>query len=129
MYSLFQLYIHVKIYSFVLFVLLQCIENKELQERITLLEQQLAAANSEKSQSSSGQNVPEEYINELRKKIQMQVISGSNSKLEGIISFSKLHFGLRLYLSFAIVFQISFLFCSFGHYLRFFQSKMTTFGP
>ncbi|KAL7593627.1 hypothetical protein Lser_V15G34718 [Lactuca serriola] len=62
----------------------KCIENKELQERITLLEQQLAAANSEKSQSSYGQNVPEEYINELRKKIQMQEVKNEKLKLEHV---------------------------------------------
>ncbi|KAI3700705.1 hypothetical protein L2E82_45342 [Cichorium intybus] len=50
----------------------KCIENKELQDRITLLEQQFAAVNSEKSQSSSGHNVSEEYLNNLGKKIQIQ---------------------------------------------------------
>ncbi|KAI3753339.1 hypothetical protein L2E82_25390 [Cichorium intybus] len=62
----------------------KCIENKELQDRITLLEQQLAAVNSEKSQSSSGQNVSEEYLNELRKKIQLQEVKNEKLKLEHV---------------------------------------------
>ena len=52
---------------------LQCSENKELQERITLLEQQLAAAQSQTTLSSSEQHGSEEYIDELKKKIQIQV--------------------------------------------------------
>ncbi|KAI3769704.1 hypothetical protein L6452_00816 [Arctium lappa] len=62
----------------------KCSENKELQERITLLEQQLAAAKSEKPLPSSGQHASEEYVDELRKKIQIQEVKNEKLKLERV---------------------------------------------
>ncbi|KAK1439887.1 hypothetical protein QVD17_05711 [Tagetes erecta] len=62
----------------------KCSENKELQERITLLEQQLAAAQSEKVLSSSKHHGSEEYIDELRKKIQVQEVRSEKLKLEHV---------------------------------------------
>ncbi|KAJ9561039.1 hypothetical protein OSB04_006199 [Centaurea solstitialis] len=59
-------------------------ENKELQERIILLEQQLAAAKSEKLTPSSGQHASEEYVDELRKKIQIQEVKNEKLKLERV---------------------------------------------
>ncbi|GJT76612.1 kinesin-like protein KIN-7D, mitochondrial, partial [Tanacetum coccineum] len=62
----------------------KCSENKELQERITLLEQQLAAAHSQTTLSSSEQHGSEEYIDELRKKIQIQEVKNEKLKLEHV---------------------------------------------
>ncbi|KAI3809808.1 hypothetical protein L1987_19408 [Smallanthus sonchifolius] len=62
----------------------KCTENKELQERITLLEQQLAAAQSEKALSSSRHHGSEEYIDELRKKVQIQEVKNEKLKLEHV---------------------------------------------
>lgn len=53
---------------------LQCSENKELQEKVNLLEQQLASVTSDKSSVSSEQGVSEEHVDELRRKVQSQVI-------------------------------------------------------
>ncbi|KAI8028427.1 hypothetical protein LOK49_LG02G03740 [Camellia lanceoleosa] len=49
----------------------KCAENKELQEKINLLDQQLASGSGGKS-SSSEQCISEEYVDELRKKIKSQ---------------------------------------------------------
>lgn len=57
----------------------QCLENEELQAKISNLEQQLAVLKGEKSSPSSEQCVPDEYIDELRKKIQIQVINYSET--------------------------------------------------
>lgn len=57
----------------------QCLENEELQAKISNLEQQLVALKGEKSSPSSGQCVPDEYIDELRKRIQIQVIDNSET--------------------------------------------------
>ncbi|XP_024979643.1 kinesin-like protein KIN-7D, mitochondrial [Cynara cardunculus var. scolymus] len=62
----------------------KCSENKELQERITLLEQQLAAACSEKPLLSSKQQGSKEYIDELQMKIQIQVMENEKLKLEHV---------------------------------------------
>ncbi|KAL4555583.1 hypothetical protein LXL04_038206 [Taraxacum kok-saghyz] len=62
----------------------KCSENKELQDRITLLEQQLAAANHEKSRPSSRHNVSEEHVDELRKKIQIQEVKHEKLKAEHV---------------------------------------------
>lgn len=55
----------------------QCAENKELQEKIALLEQQLALVSngnvSPPLTSSPEQSIKDEYVDELRKKIQSQV--------------------------------------------------------
>lgn len=58
----------------------QYAENNELQEKINLLEQRLASSMEGKSSGSPEQGVPDEYIEELRKKVQSQV----NSHLLGI---------------------------------------------
>lgn len=59
----------------VIFYVFQCLENKELQEAICNLEQQLAVLKVEKSYpSSEQQGVSDEYIDDLKKKIQLQVI-------------------------------------------------------
>lgn len=59
-----------------LYLLPQCAENKELQEKIYLLQQQLASTSGDKS-SLSEQCASEEYVEELRRKILSQVITGS----------------------------------------------------
>lgn len=51
----------------------QCSENMKLQEKVNLLEQQLACQNGDKSPGSSGQGTSDEYVDELRKKVQSQV--------------------------------------------------------
>lgn len=53
---------------------LQCSENKELQEKLNLLEQRLASVTSDKSSGSSEHGVSDEYVDELRRKVQSQVI-------------------------------------------------------
>lgn len=51
----------------------QCSENEELQNKVNLLEQQLASLSGDKLSLSSEQGIPEEYADELRKKVQYQV--------------------------------------------------------
>ncbi|KAJ8556054.1 hypothetical protein K7X08_022812 [Anisodus acutangulus] len=58
----------------------KCLENKELQERICHLEQQLAAVKAEQSYPSSERSVFEEYVDELRRKIQSQNKSSKAEK-------------------------------------------------
>ncbi|KAL7206801.1 hypothetical protein ACSBR2_019498 [Camellia fascicularis] len=60
-----------------------CAENKELQEKINLLDQQLASGSGGKS-SSSEQCISEEYVDELRKKIKSQEIENEKLKLEHV---------------------------------------------
>lgn len=55
-----------------IFVCWQCAENKELQEKVELLEHQLASVTSNKSPTSSEHCLPEKYIEEFKKKIQSQ---------------------------------------------------------
>ncbi|KAI7730530.1 hypothetical protein M8C21_006243, partial [Ambrosia artemisiifolia] len=62
----------------------KCSENKELQERNTLLEQQLAAAQSEKAMQSSRHHGSEENIDELRKKIKIQEVKSEKLKREHV---------------------------------------------
>lgn len=57
------------------FVYLQCAENKDLQEKVNILEQRLASAGGDKLSPSSKQCMSEEYAEELKKKVQSQVIS------------------------------------------------------
>lgn len=52
---------------------LQCAENKELQEKVDILEQRLDSLTVEKSLVSSEQSTSEEYADELKKKVQSQV--------------------------------------------------------
>ncbi|XP_010315327.1 kinesin-like protein KIN-7D, mitochondrial isoform X1 [Solanum lycopersicum] len=61
----------------------KCLENKELQETIYNLEQQLAAAKVEKSYPSTEQGLlSDKYIDDLEKKIQLQDIENDKLKLE-----------------------------------------------
>ncbi|KAG5547840.1 hypothetical protein RHGRI_013503 [Rhododendron griersonianum] len=61
----------------------QCAENKELQEKICILQQQLASTSGDQS-SLSGQYTSEEYVEELRRKIQSQEIENEKLKLEHV---------------------------------------------
>ncbi|XP_041998049.1 kinesin-like protein KIN-7D, mitochondrial isoform X3 [Salvia splendens] len=49
-------------------------ENKELEEKILQLEQQLASVSSDNKSSTSGNCVPDEYTEELKKKVQLQLV-------------------------------------------------------
>ncbi|OVA06172.1 Kinesin [Macleaya cordata] len=62
----------------------KCSENKELQEKVLFLEQQLASVKDDKLPLSSDQCVSEEYVNELRKKIQSQEFENEKLKLEHV---------------------------------------------
>nr|XP_016476095.1 PREDICTED: kinesin-like protein KIF3A isoform X3 [Nicotiana tabacum] len=74
----------------------KCLENKELQETICNLEQQLAALKVEKSYpSSEQQGVSDEYIDDLKKKIQLQDIDNDKLKLELVQSVEE-NSGLRV---------------------------------
>lgn len=52
----------------------QCSEIEELQEKVNLLEQHLASVSGDKLLLSSKEGISEEYVDELRKKVQSQVI-------------------------------------------------------
>ncbi|KAK6776164.1 hypothetical protein RDI58_027165 [Solanum bulbocastanum] len=73
----------------------KCLENKELQEKICRLEQQLAAFNAEQVYPSSERCVSDEYIDELRRKIQSQLAEENsglhvqNQKLSEEASYAK----------------------------------------
>jgi centromeric protein E len=63
----------------------KCTENKELHEKVNLLEQRLNAVSSEKSSPScSNKAVSGEYADELKKKIQSQEIENEELKLEHV---------------------------------------------
>ncbi|KAL0891728.1 hypothetical protein Bca101_015711 [Brassica carinata] len=63
----------------------KCTENKELHEKVNLLEQRLKAVSSEKSAPScSGKTVSGEYADELKRKIQSQEIKNEKLKLEHV---------------------------------------------
>ncbi|PIN04884.1 Kinesin-like protein [Handroanthus impetiginosus] len=62
----------------------KCAENKELEEKIIQLEQQLASASGESKPSLSQNCVPDEYTDELRRKIQSQEIENEKLKLEHV---------------------------------------------
>jgi len=53
----------------------QCAENKELQERICTLEKQLASFTGNKLSVPSEQGMTDEFTEELKKKVQSQVIN------------------------------------------------------
>lgn len=53
----------------------QCAENLELQEKLNQLERRIASLSGEKSSGFSEHSVSEEYVDELRKKIQSQVVT------------------------------------------------------
>nr|GMC87536.1 kinesin-like protein KIN-7D, mitochondrial isoform X1 [Ipomoea batatas] len=63
---------------------IKCLENEELQAKISNLEQQLVALKGEKLSPSSEQCVPDEYIDELRKRIQIQEIENERLKVEHV---------------------------------------------
>ncbi|MCD7464306.1 NADH-ubiquinone oxidoreductase chain 1 [Datura stramonium] len=73
----------------------KCLENKELQETICNLEQQLATVKVEKSYPSSEQGLSDKYIDDLEKKIQLQVVENDKLKLELVQSVEESS-GLRL---------------------------------
>ncbi|KAK4337869.1 hypothetical protein RND71_042356 [Anisodus tanguticus] len=73
----------------------KCLENTELQERICHLEQQLAAVKAEQSYPSSERCVSDEYVDELRRKIQSQDIENDKLKLEHI-QIAEENSGLRV---------------------------------
>ncbi|EOA15945.1 hypothetical protein CARUB_v10004039mg [Capsella rubella] len=63
----------------------KCTENKELHEKVNLLEQRLNAVSSEKSSPScSDKAVSGEYAEELKKKMQSQEIENEELKLEHV---------------------------------------------
>ena len=53
----------------------QCAENMELQQKVDLLQQQLSSGTVQKLSLSSEQGVSEDYIDELKKKVQSQVLT------------------------------------------------------
>ncbi|CAI0437859.1 unnamed protein product [Linum tenue] len=73
----------------------KCLENKELQEKVNLLEQHLASLAGDKSSLPSSQSVPEEFVDELKKKIQSQEIANERLKIEQV-QLSEDNSGLRV---------------------------------
>ncbi|KAK9287325.1 hypothetical protein L1049_015740 [Liquidambar formosana] len=73
----------------------KCSENKELQEKVNLLQQQLASVAGDKSSLSSEQSVSEEYVDELKKKVQSQENENEKLKLEHV-QFLEENSGLRV---------------------------------
>ncbi|CAI0377647.1 unnamed protein product [Linum tenue] len=73
----------------------KCLENKELQEKVNLLEQHLASLSGDKSSLPSSQSVPEEFVDELKKKIQSQEISNEKLKIHQV-QLSEDNSGLRV---------------------------------
>ncbi|KAL0376181.1 UNVERIFIED_CONTAM: Kinesin-like protein KIN-7D, mitochondrial [Sesamum calycinum] len=62
----------------------KCAENKELQEKILRLEQQLASVSGDKMSSPSGMCRSDEYADGLRKKMQSQELENEKLKLEHV---------------------------------------------
>ncbi|KAL0454138.1 UNVERIFIED_CONTAM: Kinesin-like protein KIN-7D, mitochondrial [Sesamum latifolium] len=62
----------------------KCAENKELQEKILRLEQQLASVSGDKMASPSEMCISDEYADGLRKKMQSQEIENEKLKLEHV---------------------------------------------
>ncbi|KAK6121486.1 hypothetical protein DH2020_044765 [Rehmannia glutinosa] len=73
----------------------KCAENKELQEKIFHLEQQLASVCGDKVASPADKCVSDEYADELRKKMQSQEIENEKLKLEHV-QFLEENSGLRV---------------------------------
>ncbi|CAN4112437.1 unnamed protein product [Withania somnifera] len=73
----------------------KCLENKELQETICNLEQQLAAVKAEKSYPSSERGLSDKYMDDLEKKIQLQDIENDKLKLE-LVQSIEVSSGLRV---------------------------------
>ncbi|CBI38014.3 unnamed protein product, partial [Vitis vinifera] len=62
----------------------KCAENMELQQKVDLLQQQLSSGTVQKLSLSSEQGVSEDYIDELKKKVQSQEIENEKLKLEQV---------------------------------------------
>ncbi|GLT86165.1 hypothetical protein SLE2022_043230 [Rubroshorea leprosula] len=62
----------------------KCAENQELEEKVNLLEQRLASLSGDKPLVSSEQGTSEEYVDELRKKVQTQEFENERLKLEHV---------------------------------------------
>ncbi|XP_068639667.1 kinesin-like protein KIN-7D, mitochondrial [Aristolochia californica] len=62
----------------------KCAENNELEEKVLLLQQQMAAVIGDKSTFSSEQSVSDEYKDELKRKIQSQEVVNEKLKLEHV---------------------------------------------
>lgn len=73
----------------------KCSEIKELQEKVNLLEQKLASRSGDKSSLDSEHAVPEEYVDELKRKVQSQEIENEKLKIEQI-QLSEENSGLRV---------------------------------
>ncbi|XVF45366.1 hypothetical protein PTKIN_Ptkin02bG0200100 [Pterospermum kingtungense] len=73
----------------------KCSENEELQKKVNLLEQQLASISGDKLSSSSENGISEEYVEELRKKVQSQEFENEKLKLEQV-QLSEENSGLRV---------------------------------
>ncbi|KAG8364366.1 hypothetical protein BUALT_Bualt19G0121300 [Buddleja alternifolia] len=73
----------------------KCAENKELQEKIIRLEQQLASVSDDRTPHPSEQHVSKEYANGLRRKMQLQEIENEKLKLEHV-QFLEENSGLRV---------------------------------
>ncbi|KAJ4716594.1 Kinesin-like protein [Melia azedarach] len=73
----------------------KCSENRELQEKVNLLEQRLASLTGNKSSGSFEQSISEEYADGLRKKVQSQEVENEKLKLEHV-QLSEENSGLRV---------------------------------
>ncbi|KAK4562593.1 hypothetical protein RGQ29_005193 [Quercus rubra] len=71
----------------------KCSENKELHEKVNILEQRLSSV--DKSSMSSEQCISDDYIDELKRKIQSQEIENEKLKLEHV-QLSEENSGLRV---------------------------------
>ncbi|KAL4310333.1 hypothetical protein GQ457_01G000600 [Hibiscus cannabinus] len=73
----------------------KCSEIEELQGKVNLLVQQLASLSSDTISLSSKQGISEEYVDELRKKVQSQEIENEKLKVEHV-QLSEENSGLRV---------------------------------
>ncbi|KAL9333305.1 hypothetical protein Peur_073444 [Populus x canadensis] len=73
----------------------KCSENKELQEKVTLLEQRFASLSGDKAPLNSEHNASEEYVDELKRKVQSQEIGNEKLKIEQV-QLSEENSGLRV---------------------------------
>ncbi|KAG9442826.1 hypothetical protein H6P81_018680 [Aristolochia fimbriata] len=62
----------------------KCAENNELEEKVLFLQQQMAAVIGDKSTLSSEPSVSDEYIDELKRKIQSQEVENEKLKVEHV---------------------------------------------
>ncbi|XP_034902359.1 kinesin-like protein KIN-7D, mitochondrial isoform X2 [Populus alba] len=73
----------------------KCSENKELQDKVTLLEHRLASLSGDKASVNSQHNISKEYVDELKKKVQSQEIENEKLKI-GQVQISEENSGLRV---------------------------------